>query len=422
VVGFATFETRTIIKGRLKLLSALHIGRGQSLEPVGTDQPVVKDLLGQPFIPGSSFKGVLRSNAERIAATLYQGNTGIIPPCFITDNKDGQDGGCISYTRDVGNMEPGDIWKKLCPVCRLFGSPHFASKMAIKDLTVVHDTWFDHFERRDGVAIDRGTETASPRKLYDLEVVPAGVEFDLNIVVENANDKDLGLLYLALRDFERGAAFIGGSKTKGLGNVKLTYGEIEEIDNSSLVNYLLGGRGIVYGRRDVGGEGEESEEAQDEPEEPDQEFPEFEPPEAVDTMEHLYTMLCIALSELNESERKAESAIRAKLHQMGVTKKKLQELGFKSRKLTNLLSTAVADGWLMKLEDGQYIAIGRPAAKAEGDFAREEVKEETPSEEGPVLDIHDLEEYVETKINRFVSYITRPPEGRETEDAQEESV
>jgi len=243
--GFAVFENRTIIKGKLQLLTALHIGIGQSLEPIATDQPVVKDVLGNPYIPGSSFKGVLRSNGERIAATIYQGNGSIVKPCFITEEKQRSKNECISYKREFINMEPEKIWKQLCPVCQLFGSPHFASRITIKDLTVVNETWFDHFEMRNGVAIDRGTETASEGKLYDFEVVPAGVKFDMNITLENTRDVDLGLLYLALKDFELGKAFVGGNKTKGLGNVKLTYENIEEVDSSSLVNYLLGHRGNI---------------------------------------------------------------------------------------------------------------------------------------------------------------------------------
>lgn len=44
---------------------------------------------------------------------------------------------------------------------RLFGSPWIASKFQVRDLTVVPDTWFGQYQERDGVAIDRDTETAA---------------------------------------------------------------------------------------------------------------------------------------------------------------------------------------------------------------------------------------------------------------------
>nr|MBC8234825.1 CRISPR-associated RAMP protein [bacterium] len=305
MIGFASFQNRTIIEGKVKLLTALHIGRGQSLEPVGTDNPVVKDLVGKPFIPGSSFKGILRSTAERLAATLYRGASNIIEPCFITD----ENGKCISCEEEFKvekdnlerfkNRKPDPpttkeiaewFWDKLCPVCRLFGSPHFSSKIAIKDLTVDETNGFAHFEIRDGVAIDRGTETTSEGKLYDFEVVPAGVEFDLNIVLDNADEKDLGLLYLALSDFERGNVFIGGSKTKGLGNVELRYTKIEEIDEDNLVNHLLYGKGRIYESMDEepaelkDAESEDVEKKEKETaKEPAPSFPQLEMPEAINT-------------------------------------------------------------------------------------------------------------------------------------------
>ncbi|MBD3181264.1 CRISPR-associated RAMP protein, partial [Candidatus Poribacteria bacterium] len=114
MIGFADFENRVIITGKIKLLSAMHIGKGQSLEPVGTDQPVVKDVLGRPFIPGSSFKGVLRSNAERIASTLYQEVSKAIRPCFITEENKNKDRNlCISYEKNIVNKDSEEVWKKL---------------------------------------------------------------------------------------------------------------------------------------------------------------------------------------------------------------------------------------------------------------------------------------------------------------------
>lgn len=54
------------LTGALVLKSGLHIGAGDSEMRIGgTDNPVVKDPLnGQPYIPGSSLKGKIRSLLE----------------------------------------------------------------------------------------------------------------------------------------------------------------------------------------------------------------------------------------------------------------------------------------------------------------------------------------------------------------------
>src|SRR3712207_4109207 len=61
---FDTFKNRLEIIGTLRTITALRISAGRSTEPIGTDLPVIKDALGQPLIPGSSFKGALRSRLE----------------------------------------------------------------------------------------------------------------------------------------------------------------------------------------------------------------------------------------------------------------------------------------------------------------------------------------------------------------------
>ena len=61
---FDVFKNRLEISGILTTVTALRISQGRSTEPIGSDLPVVKDSLGKPLIPGSSFKGALRSRLE----------------------------------------------------------------------------------------------------------------------------------------------------------------------------------------------------------------------------------------------------------------------------------------------------------------------------------------------------------------------
>lgn len=61
---FDVFKDRLELTGTLTTVTALRISKGRSLEPIGADLPVVKDALGRPLIPGSSFKGAMRSRLE----------------------------------------------------------------------------------------------------------------------------------------------------------------------------------------------------------------------------------------------------------------------------------------------------------------------------------------------------------------------
>lgn len=231
---FDEFKSRLKLKGDLIAETALRIGASRSIEPVGTDLPVVKDSMGMPYIPGSSFKGVLRSRVEQLVRTLIKGKEGACIPidlneCCITSKeiKDMKD----KAERKYKNKEIDDedeyltnlILGKLCLVCQLFGSPWFASRIQISDLYVDKELWFDQYQIRNGVAIDRDTGTAKDGMLYDYEVVPAGTRFGCKIMVENAESWQLGMLMIGLHPFETGEVTVGGGSSRGLGKVKIVW-------------------------------------------------------------------------------------------------------------------------------------------------------------------------------------------------------
>jgi CRISPR/Cas system CSM-associated protein Csm3 (group 7 of RAMP superfamily) len=92
-------------------------------------------------------------------------------------------------------------------------------------------------ELRDSVAIDREKESVANK--YDFEAMPAGVRFGLEIVAENLDDAELGLLLLGVRELERGNIRIGGFKGRGLGVVLLENVRYEWVDRNSLLAYLV---------------------------------------------------------------------------------------------------------------------------------------------------------------------------------------
>lgn len=231
---FDKFQSRLNLEGKVETLTAIRIGAGRSTSPVGADLPVVRDAANLPYIPGSSFKGVLRSYVESILRSLTDDRRVVCNPT----NDDEQ---CITRAEMASLRERRDdqlILEKTCWICQLFGSLWYASKLQIRDLHVRPELWFNQYQRRDGVAIDRDTETAADGKLYDFEVVPAGVLFDFQAIVDNAEDWQLGMLYLGLSAFENGELTIGGGSSRGLGAIELSLNTPSYIDKHHIVQYL----------------------------------------------------------------------------------------------------------------------------------------------------------------------------------------
>jgi CRISPR-associated RAMP protein (TIGR02581 family) len=222
---FDTFKNRLEITGVLTIITALRISAGRSTEPIGSDLPVIKDALGNPLIPGSSFKGALRSRLESFLRGInpdLAANPAIEEEWSITSQEMKQ----LKDSCDDDEALTREIIEQTDLASRLFGSPWIASKFQARDLTVVTDTWFGQYQERDGVAIDRDTETATDGKLYDFQVVPASTQFEFKAVVENAEDYELGLLMIGLHQFETEQIPLGGGRSRGLGVVKL---EIEKM-------------------------------------------------------------------------------------------------------------------------------------------------------------------------------------------------
>src|SRR6516162_6367449 len=62
-------RNRYVFRGNLVMETALHIGGGKATLS-SSDSPVVLTPDQKPFIPGSSFKGALRSTVEKIVSNL----------------------------------------------------------------------------------------------------------------------------------------------------------------------------------------------------------------------------------------------------------------------------------------------------------------------------------------------------------------
>lgn len=241
---FDTFQSRLTIKGYLVADSALRIGTGRVSTVTGTELAVIRDTRGRPFIPGSSLKGALRSHLEALVRGRASQDADLNRfACDPTSNE------CLDADQmrrlkneyrdnDAGLAEA--VAQESCLVCQTFGSPWLASPVRVRDLPVVTSEWFDQFDVRDGVAIDRdkGTVAVGP---YDYEVVPAGTRFELHIVAENLADWQRGMLWLGLLALERGDVPLGGFTSRGLGWVRLEDKKVLFLEGAAALIDLIGG-------------------------------------------------------------------------------------------------------------------------------------------------------------------------------------
>lgn len=258
-------RNRYLFTGKLVMQTALHIGGGK-VTLSSSDSPVVLTPEEIPFIPGSSFKGSLRSTVEKLTPGLPGDwlSCGLIElsdeeaqqekaqdrrVCPTARQKD-----VTLELRDAQSREERErilarVRGELCDTCKLFGSPFGASHIAINDLYMPEGEWNGIIQMRDGVAIDRDSEKAKDRLKYDFEVVPASATFNLEITLENASERDLQLVSIGLSEFVHGFATIGGKRSRGLGVSQLNelrvYAlELTGVDdgtrNRRLRNYLLG--------------------------------------------------------------------------------------------------------------------------------------------------------------------------------------
>jgi CRISPR-associated RAMP protein (TIGR02581 family) len=257
-------RNRYVFTGKLIMLTAFHIGGGIGrLTASGSDSPVILTPEEVPYIPGSSFKGILRSTVEKIVPMLPGDwfSCGLIQldDAEAKEARDQKMPICpTAWSGDIAEEKRRypqraeqimrDARDRLCATCKLFGSPLAASRVNVNDLYMPLEEWSGIIQVRDGVAIDRDSEKAKDRLKYDFEVVPSGATFDLEMTLENATEQDLQLLSVGLSEFIHRFGTIGGKRSRGLGACKLEHLHVSALElfdiniqkrNQLLRDYLL---------------------------------------------------------------------------------------------------------------------------------------------------------------------------------------
>lgn len=202
------------IEATIKLLTGLHIGGNtDNVEIGGIDNPVIKlaNKVGQPYIPGSSLKGKMRS--------LLEQSRGIREPGDIGEEEEKNPD--LLKVRDLF----GFATKKDSKPSRLIVRDAILTEKSEGELRNNPNLDMPYVEKKSENTIDRITARANPRSM---ERVPAGAVFNVEFVInkwrengkaETNDNKERDLLYEAIRLLEND--YLGGSGSRGYGQLKI---------------------------------------------------------------------------------------------------------------------------------------------------------------------------------------------------------
>lgn len=214
------------LTGKIVVKTGLHIGAGSDkIEIGGMDNPVIRNpLTHEPYIPGSSVKGKMRS--------LLEWKLGKVK---------------------ASNGKPCVCGKAECEICRVFGTGNNSkqnddsklrgpSRLIVRD-AVLSNEWSQKFkdgkpivEEKSENSLNRITAEANPRPIE--RVVP-GVSFDFEIAYRVIDTEDNGkmdndyfesVVLEGLRLLQND--YLGGGGTRGNGQIEFTDLKVNDKDIS----------------------------------------------------------------------------------------------------------------------------------------------------------------------------------------------
>jgi len=191
---------------------------------IGSDYVSIIDNEGNPYLPPSTIRGVLRSKAEQILRTLNplsacdtsQEKLGsYLASCSTkleTKKKEEEQKGS-DYVPSLKELEDGTF---LCMGCRLFGSTFWGSRLYFQtgkyNKGENHDEVIQHF-----VAIDRFTGGGKEGAKYDALPLYNVLFTDCKLIIEDFSLWQIGLLALVFKDLIQSDIRMGFGTRKGYG-------------------------------------------------------------------------------------------------------------------------------------------------------------------------------------------------------------
>lgn len=224
------------LTGVIELVTGLHIGSGNTEMHIGgTDNPVIKHPVTQePYIPGSSLKGKMRSLLEWkvgvIGATNGEplGFRHLGEPAIQTVLQEAKKLLCLFGGAPEGAHAGSSLVQEIGPTRLAFWDcglrRDWVEEMATKSLLLTETKMENMIDRIRGVA-------QHPR---NTERVPAGAQFDFALTIRVHDREDLlATVYEGLKLLE--LTGLGGSGSRGYG--KIRFSELA-LDNEDAMSRL----------------------------------------------------------------------------------------------------------------------------------------------------------------------------------------
>ncbi len=212
-----------------KLVNKTPLSIGSGKKPFGkTDNPIVRirrfhdGVREEPYIPGSSLKGILRSEVERFARTIYGDSPETVCNIFLDATEE--------YSEKKREKGDNSSNYKPCLICSIFGGQTIASRIKVGNafLTRYEDKMIDIIRK---VSINRLTGAQHARRLYDVEYLAPEQEFKWLLTIENIDllgdakeeyDKRiLTIIFYLLGKIIYDGIEVGGRRSIGYGRLKV---------------------------------------------------------------------------------------------------------------------------------------------------------------------------------------------------------
>ncbi len=214
--------SKIIISGTIKTLTGLHIGGTNSAMDIGgTDNMVVRNPVdNKPYIPGSSLKGALRACLDIADNSIETGNMKTVK-YETSQNPKYPAVQLFGNSKDIKKEDGTTAEQQPSRVIVRDGK-------LLSDENIFNNTDLPYTETKTEVVIDRITAKAMPRQI---ERVPAGAEFELNMVLnvfdgENEKEKQLKNLKRAMKLLEDD--YLGGNGSRGYGRIEINVEKVIE--------------------------------------------------------------------------------------------------------------------------------------------------------------------------------------------------
>lgn len=222
------------LKGQIILESNLHIGSGNmEMHIGGTDNPIIKHPHTlEPYIPGSSIKGKVRSLMELssgVAQFAYKKNPGSGGMASLATLKQACSDEARNEVADIlkifgfsgsdksGRDDESQLVTDLGPTRVAFSDCFLNKEWKEK---AIENLWPLAIEKAE-TAIDRITGTAKSGSLRITEMVPAGAKFDFRLSFKVFCDDDKNLFNKLKAGLELLAKdALGGSGSRGYGRIR----------------------------------------------------------------------------------------------------------------------------------------------------------------------------------------------------------